>query len=1219
MSRLDLNKLKQYKDEILKVEIGALLFNFGKTHIGFWKEKNGKIYFDINDQSFKNIFGFELFTGYRKYYEKNNDLEKSPFECELEKYNFKDFIFNEKVKFPFSIDDKNEITWVSFFKGDALEDNEDGKKFIDKIFFRGCENINSGIDKGSPNKQLELPLWLSNTFGSFKEEIKEENFDQRRRCFFSNLERFLQEKDYLQNPNWQKIRNFVLKEIKDWYSHLLSDSRFPINDIPLFDQAYMTASMFKAVLAQLVMNDSRLTTDKDKENYLKNPSSIKWRILGIQYDKMGLAEKGLKLASIKWYRDTVKKTDEEIKNLLEMKYPIGNEIYRDETGIYFIVGEDLGENPHSLETKLDSGLKELEDKISEIFDSFLKGEVHPYISLTKTSRGLMNLSFLLGNAKENFLKANRELLKIQKQELEKYFVKKKVSEIEELRAYPIDKNTEFILKKDKEEILKKCGKKEEKEANFAIGICPICQIRLIFKSDKCENNSPTICEVCDRRIHYGQVSNWINNIKGETIWIDEVKDKNNRITYISLKFKLEDWLSGDLLNSLLVSNENYKKFLSKIKKFILMFLSKFYTLHTDTSNIDNEINEIIQLLKDNSLSKNKKRDFGKKKSQLETQKRKIETFLKLIQEIKNNNWWENKINTKYSFSGYTNKTIDDMIEVLNRIVESISIINLDKIDNPFQELSPDAYNGCKKNEETFNDFIQQIFFSSIIGTKWENWVKQTPLNSKINWQYGKIEWEKFTDENDPALDILATLLLQFLLRKNPSPARLRRIWETTQKFFENIHENLDENLKIPKWRKKRLVWEVDYTSKIKETGEELEGDGLLFWVQPNENKSKTKVYLISSTEDFIEKFGSDELKVKLDKKVEELDIDEIKQILQKHNFKLSLRKYSESKEKGEGDVLITLNCDSLLDIHSYKLYSLITDISPINYKIIMSAEYLPKFIDKVTEEYNKKFKYVYGKLPIHIGIVVSNYKKPLYVNLKALRKIRRDVKDTEKLWINEDIGKFCQLQKEKLSYATTEEKTNDTEDYYALYFDNQNEKDYNFYIKSNNSRKHWISTLSKFPVNSKIKIIPNTFDFEFIDANTRRNDIYYDENNHYKRALEIKSNRPYELEVYWNKFKVFRELFKKKTNTAKMHKLVSLFYEKLQNYDDKYNPLLASAIINILELKKDEEAKKHISQIFDLDENASSFQEELTKKLNEEKLKLFIDMFEFWHTALKEV
>ena len=56
---MNVNNLKTYKDEILKAEIGSLLFNLGKTHIGFWKEKkngNGNkiIYFNVDEDDSKD-------------------------------------------------------------------------------------------------------------------------------------------------------------------------------------------------------------------------------------------------------------------------------------------------------------------------------------------------------------------------------------------------------------------------------------------------------------------------------------------------------------------------------------------------------------------------------------------------------------------------------------------------------------------------------------------------------------------------------------------------------------------------------------------------------------------------------------------------------------------------------------------------------------------------------------------------------------------------------------------------------------------------------------------------------------------------------------------------------------------------------------------------------------------------------------------------------------
>ena len=51
--------------------------------------------------------------------------------------------------------------------------------------------------------------------------------------------------------------------------------------------------------------------------------------------------------------------------------------------------------------------------------------------------------------------------------------------------------------------------------------------------------------------------------------------------------------------------------------------------------------------------------------------------------------------------------------------------------------------------------------------------------------------------------------------------------------------------------------------------------------------------------------------------------------------------------------------------------------------------------------------------------------------------------------------------------------------------------------------------------------------------------------------------------------------------------------------------------------------REAIASIFDIEptiEDIKDFHKQLKEKLkNKENIKLFIDMFEFWHTALKEV
>jgi len=402
MGTLDLNNLLDKRIEIIKSEIGALLFNLGKTHIGFWRSKkdaygNNITYFTIDENCFKNKFGYDVFNGYKMYF-KGKDGVKPPFDVDLEFIDkrLKDFIYNLKLNFGFC---GEEVNLIDIIYADAV-DEKDQKKLV-KVFFRGCENINSGIDKGAPKEQLNK-LWISNAFGTFKEEVEKSNFDDARISFFNKLWLKLSSLDNnldnLTYKDWIEIRRFVFSEIKKWYSHLLSDSRFPVNDVTLWDQAYMSASLFKAVVAAMCL-------DKSKSDDYGTPKNIRWSVLGIQYDKLSLVDKSLKTHFISWYRENINKCDYEVKKLIEEKYTLGNEIYRDETGIYFVAPENInGEKENDKLYKLNDDINAVKEDIIKIFEEIFKGEIYPAIFLTESSRGTMNLANLVEKSKENFLK-----------------------------------------------------------------------------------------------------------------------------------------------------------------------------------------------------------------------------------------------------------------------------------------------------------------------------------------------------------------------------------------------------------------------------------------------------------------------------------------------------------------------------------------------------------------------------------------------------------------------------------------------------------------------------------------------------------------------------------------------------------------------------------------------------------------------------------------------
>jgi hypothetical protein len=187
-------------------------------------------------------------------------------------------------------------------------------------------------------------------------------------------------------------------------------------------------------------------------------------------------------------------------------------------------------------------------------------------------------------------------------------------------------------------------------------------------------------------------------------------------------------------------------------------------------------------------------------------------------------------------------------------------------------------------------------------------------------------------------------------------------------------------------------------------------------------------------------------------------------------------------------------------------------------------------------------------------------------------------------------------------------------------------------MKPDDNGKHWIVNIYKFNDDDKVTIDPNTFDFEFLDTNTRRNDIYYDSDKMYKRKIVLKNGRPYDLEV-WEKFKKFKELFGKNIcgsiRSTKLHNLISVIYDKgqdlvndneqIKNDTERIKAFLASSFVNILKLNNDKELANGIKELFDIDktEKDEGIYEALREKMTTENLQLFLDMFDFWHKTLK--
>lgn len=1093
MSELDLENLKKNKNEILKAEIGSLLFNLGKTHIGFWdkkkecdEEKKETVYF--SDLKFdKDDYGYDKFAGYRDYFNDKDDKDgKCPFDIDVEKSggNLKEF-FNTPIKLKFNgeyIDNGNlekQLKLINVINGNYGKPKKKAKtgkyfhEFVSNIMMTGCENVNSGIDKGAPKKQLEN-LNIVNAFGSTIDEItnKEKGIAGKSRYDEKRL-KFLKE---LGNQNFTfeinpiAIRKYIMDEIKDWYSSILSDSRFPINDITLWDQAYMTASLFKATLAAMSL-------EKEKYNNYKQPRSIKWSIMGIQYDKLGLAEKAMNPAFIKWYRNYTDEVDVKIKKLLEEKYALGNEIYRDETGIYFIVPENIIVDNNESESNicyLDESLFEIKDEIMKCFKDF-NGEIFPSIFLTKPSRGTMNIAYLLENAKENFLKP----------------------------TYPKWNDFKEYLGGE--------------DARFK-DICDVCGIRL---GDK-KKNDLKLCGICFQRdkesICTGELQDKYGKNK-ETIWTGELQDKHGKIALVTLKFELAQWLNGNMLN-MMISNENKDEWIDGIKK---------------------EIKYIIDIVQNNEQEE------------------------KCFKDVK---------------KSYVSKI------------------------------------ACEKDlNGTIKGYLESILLHRTIGDKWEELLIKK-LGETIDFNKMEIDWERL-DNNTDNQTFLAQLLLQFIIRKNPSPARFRRIWESTKSFFNEIERNMESVFQIPSWRSKRIKFNnivgEEHRSKEFEY-REFEYHGLNFILDTND------LYLISSIEQAIPFLRKDDSSYDvIYAQINQGGVDWIKNSI--------IISDMENDDKYEVNLR---NAEYI----SYSPFISIITPTPISWQFIIPAEYAENVIDYVKNEYDKCFKYVKGKLPLHIGMVFQGYKKPLYIGIKALRNIRRDIDN----W--NGIKKSISGRELKEMFKSHEQDDMDEykKRFYSLFQEiNEGEKEGRncciFHLPDENNEDQTIilKDIYNLDDSKNYAIYPNTLDFQYMDVNIRRNDINYE--NKLKQNIYLRENRPYILDE-WTCFKRFREYFKPTKENSKyrgnsdetkntkrstrLQSMVSLIYTKLNDWEDQegLKDFMISAFINTFELY-DEEKKQKFAEIF-----APDNWESLKAKDGEEfrfVLYKFLDMYDFWHNCLNEI
>jgi hypothetical protein len=305
----------------------------------------------------------------------------------------------------------------------------------------------------------------------------------------------------------------------------------------------------------------------------------------------------------------------------------------------------------------------------------------------------------------------------------------------------------------------------------------------------------------------------------------------------------------------------------------------------------------------------------------------------------------------------------------------------------------------------------------------------------------------------------APWLAHFLFRKHPSPARLRRVWRTTQLFSQQILSDLEKVLKSPpRWR---WLFRLDGEFERGKIYEDVTIDGL-----------RVELYFDGSYFHVIE--WLEELRVKA-----EVHIGE--------------RTYTLAGQPQKRD---------------YCPYASIL-ISPGTFQFLVPADKALDIANAVRARYQGEMGKVRNRLPLDLGIVYFKRKTPLYVAVDAARRMmamRQGNLCPEKWTVLEHPQVDKTERQVHLVLQTADDQRVEWQVSYQLGDPTKEDVYHPYFVVSDcdptmlpGQRKSYFQVpelghlvhVTELQKQDRIHIVPGHFDFGFLDSSTRRYDVRY--------------------------------------------------------------------------------------------------------------------------------
>jgi len=307
-------------------------------------------------------------------------------------------------------------------------------------------------------------------------------------------------KTRLWNLPWSKLatlasdRQNLREAISTLFAQAVADSRRPINEVDLWSWGSLVGALYKSALAGSLLT-GRVPSAQD----------LRWRLLSVRVDGLAYISNVARVPDLLTRQKLLSDALDQVRTLLEVQYPLGSEVYRDQDGSIFIVPDVLD----LLKIPDDQGTT-LEKRIIQTFTKKVEGDLLPVVTLEQTPWWGQD-----PNWSRNATTTNDEL-----------------PDVKGMLTKPVATQADVQVIEDFW---------QGQSGNWEV--CPVCRLRPMQEGKEA-------CETCLKR-RVSRIKTWESN-PAQTIWIDEIADHNDRVALIVGRFGLDDWLSGDLVQTMLV-------------------------------------------------------------------------------------------------------------------------------------------------------------------------------------------------------------------------------------------------------------------------------------------------------------------------------------------------------------------------------------------------------------------------------------------------------------------------------------------------------------------------------------------------------------------------------------------------------------------------------------------------------------------------------------------